>query len=83
MNRKRNDPTIVADPKNQAATHAEIAALRACGNTPVAGATIYVARWGKKNCPLMSKPCPACQEALRKAGIRKVIYTINGSMSLE
>ena len=80
VNRKRNDPTIVADPKREAAVHAEIAALRSCGNTSVAGGTIYVARWGKKNKPLMSKPCERCQAALREAGIKKVIYTISNFM---
>ena len=82
VNKNKNHPDHVNDPKTQAAVHAEIAALKDCGPTPVAGGTIYVARWGKNKTPLMSKPCLLCQEALRNAGIRKVVYTVNGEMEL-
>lgn len=33
--------------------------------------------------PMMSKPCPMCQEALREAGIKKIFYTIDGEIDLD
>lgn len=83
INRMRNDPSMpVTDPKTQFSVHAEVAAIKACGNTDLRGATIYVARVNKCGDPMMSKPCERCQAALVKAGIRKVYYTIDSEMSL-
>lgn len=82
VNRNRNDTVYASVPGNAYAYHAEIRALKMCGNTNLKGATIYVARVGKKGFPMMSKPCPACQKALKEAGIVKVVYTIESQMSL-
>jgi deoxycytidylate deaminase len=38
---------------------------------------IYV--WRGKDVPLLSKPCVACERALRDLGIRRVFYTGNNS----
>lgn len=81
-NSSRNSPDCVPDPKTQAAVHAEIAALKACGRSRVAGGTIYVARVGKNRQPMMSRPCVNCQKALKKAGIKKIVYTISSEMTL-
>lgn len=81
-NKERNDPRWVDSPKTQAAIHAEIAALRACGSTSVKGGTIYVARVNRAGDELMSRPCERCQNALRDAGIRKIVYTISREMDL-
>lgn len=82
INVDKNHPNNVNDPATQAAVHAEIAALKACGNTSVAGGTIYVARINKKGSPLMSKPCQRCQEAIKNAGIKKIVYTIDMMMEV-
>lgn len=81
-NSSRNDPNCVPDPKTQAAVHAEVAALKACGRTRVAGGTIYVARVNNSGDPLMSKPCIRCQKVLKDAGIKKIVYTISNTMEL-
>lgn len=64
------------------AVHAEIAALRSCGRTPVKGGTLYVARIGAAGDIRMSKPCKNCQKAIAEAGIKKVVYTIESTMVL-
>lgn len=74
INSLRNHPSVCSDPKAQAGRHAEREAIRRA-NTNLEGATIYVARINKTGDPLLSKPCKACQEAIEKAGIKKVIYT--------
>ena len=53
--------------------HAEIMALVKCKEgIPNA---IYIARVGKRGESRIAKPCDICRNALRSAGIRKVIYT--------
>lgn len=73
---------IVTDPKTQASIHAEVAALNSAKKMDLTGATIYVARTNRTGKPLMSKPCPRCQEAIKEAGIKKVYYTIDNYMEL-
>lgn len=79
-----NDPYFLEDSvaAEHAAVHAEVAALNSCRKADLEGATIYVARSNKKGDPMMSKPCPRCQKALKKRGVKKVCYTIDSSMSL-
>lgn len=40
------------------------------------GATVYVARTTADGRWAMSKPCPDCERALRRAKVRKVFYTV-------
>lgn len=61
----------------QLALHAEESALKYCNRTE--GAVAYVARINTKGEPRQSRPCPRCMQALKDAGIKRVIYTINGS----
>jgi tRNA(Arg) A34 adenosine deaminase TadA len=75
INSNRNIPGNVEDVE-QLALHAEENALKACNRT--VGAVAYIARVSKGN-PRQSRPCPRCMQALKKAGIKRVIYTINGS----
>lgn len=82
INTDKNDPRNVPKPKTQAAVHAEVAAIRACGETDLRGATIYIARRNRSGEPMMSKPCINCQAALTARGIKKVVYTIDSSMEL-
>ena len=50
--------------------HAEARACYHVDDTDLSGSTIYVVRW-HGTC---SKPCSGCMEAIRKAGIKKVVY---------
>jgi tRNA(Arg) A34 adenosine deaminase TadA len=54
--------------------HAEIAALVKCRDLSIAH-SITVYRYGKDNKPLLAKPCPICQEAIKLSGIKKVHHT--------
>ncbi len=83
VNKDRNDPEFSKAPGSAFAVHAEIDALRNAGNTPVKGATIYVARVGSSGDLRMSRPCASCQAALKAAGVKTVVYTIDSMMSLD
>lgn len=39
--------------------------------------TIYIYREFKDGSPALSRPCPACEQALKSLGIKKVCYTTN------
>lgn len=62
--------------------HAEEAALRGVKGK-AEGATIYVARVNRMGMERMSKPCHSCQKALKDAGIRRVVYTIDSELTLD
>lgn len=53
--------------------HAEIAALIKCRGIPY---KIKIERYSKKGEPLLAKPCPICELAIKEAGIHIVEYTI-------
>ena len=80
-NKMRNHPDIVSDPHSNSSYHAEYGALRMVSDAR--GATVYVARQGGNNMPGMSKPCDACEAALRQAGVRKVVYTTPQGIEME
>lgn len=75
INKNRNHPTVVSSEhiKTHCSVHAEVDALRKVRNAK--GATIYVARINKRGQDRLSRPCDRCHEVIKKAGIRKVIYT--------
>ncbi len=75
INKNRNHPTVVSSEhiKTHCSVHAEIDALRKVKNAK--GATIYVARVNRKGQDRLSRPCDRCHDAIREAGIRKVVYT--------
>ena len=76
----RNNPDGCSFPETEAGYHAEYTALRSVrGSTE--GTVLYVARVLKNDSPAMSKPCLRCQEMLRSAGVTKVIYTIEHTMT--
>lgn len=62
--------------------HAEIAALRSKSKDVTRGAIMYVVRiGGKGNADLMlSAPCEMCQNAMRAAGIKRVIYSVDNEV---
>lgn len=54
--------------------HAEIDALVRLKNWEHAH-KIVVTRFGKAGKPLLAKPCPVCQQAIKSAGIRVIEHT--------
>lgn len=52
--------------------HAEISALIKCREEPH---TIYVGRIMKTGMAGMCKPCPICEQAIREAGAKYIVYT--------
>jgi deoxycytidylate deaminase len=57
--------------------HAEIHALVDCDRSNIQGAEIYVGRFDRLGKLAMCKPCVACEDALRRAGVNRVVYTSN------
>jgi len=79
VNVSRNIPGIVHEIE-ALGVHAEIRALKGCTRTD--DAVAYIARVNKHGQERQSRPCPACIDALKNAGIKRVIYTIDSSMYL-
>jgi len=77
VNVVKNDPYIIGDCAKNPNHHAETMAIRAAGQADLKGATIYVARINRYGSPLYSRPCDTCREAIEKAGIRKIVYTVD------
>ncbi len=55
--------------------HAEVAAILAVGLDRTPGTVLSVARVTRSGFTAMARPCPACTEAIRRAGISKVYFT--------
>jgi len=65
--------------KGRVEHHAEVRALRFVQrrtDVDTHGATIYIYRTSFLG-PATAKPCKECQEELKRAGIRKIVYTIS------
>lgn len=75
-NKDKNHPTHVSPEhiKTHCSRHAEVEAIRDA-NWNVKGAVLYVARLNRIGKDLNSKPCRYCMAAIKKAQIKKVIYT--------
>lgn len=73
-NKWRNHPSNVSDPKKDSSRHAEAELLRNVKDAQ--GMTVFVARVNNLGSIMISKPCSACEELLREAGIKKVIYSL-------
>jgi deoxycytidylate deaminase len=76
VNRVRNHPDNVCDPKREASVHAEVAAIRGARGACLRGATLYVARVRKGGEFGLSRPCVNCLEEIGRVGIRKVVYSV-------
>lgn len=61
--------------------HAELGAILGVDRNITEGATVYVARIGKKNNYKISKPCSMCHQALKFVGVKRVVYTINNKIA--
>lgn len=62
--------------------HAEYMAVMAA-SYDVKGATAYIFRQQKNGTPAMSRPCQYCWKLLMECGIKKVVYTFEGSFKEE
>lgn len=83
INMMKNDPdTPGLDAKTQSSVHAECAALKSVRGKNLKGAVLYVARVNKRNAPMMSKPCPNCEEELKRRGVVKLVWTLDNSKNL-
>ena len=71
---RRFDPELFKCP-----LHAEMMACLNLKKTsfPPEECVLFVARKYKKGCIALSKPCPACENAIRDLGIKTVYYTIS------
>ena len=74
-NIRRNHPDVCDDPMSQSGICAERVAIKRAG-TNAEGSTLYIARVGKCGDPLLAKPCSRCVEAIAKAKIKRVIFTM-------
>jgi deoxycytidylate deaminase len=72
-NKYRTHPTWGTGPL--LTVHAEAAAIRSAERQGISihGAIMYIARNNMYS--QMSRPCAGCEARIRKAGIRKIIYT--------
>lgn len=77
VNTYRNQPGIV-DNVDCLSVHAEINALKRVKRN-LSGAVVYVSRINNKGESRQSRPCPACLKALKDAGCKRIVYTINGN----
>lgn len=70
----KNNPNNVSNEHIErfCSVHAERMAIARCKKA--AGATIYIAR-NKSGTPRFSKPCDGCEQAIKMAGIARVVYT--------
>jgi len=57
--------------------HAELSAI-INARTDLRGTTLYVVRTGRKERPLLARPCKHCQALIQKEGIRYVCFTVLG-----
>lgn len=57
--------------------HAEMSALLGNSYEDLRGCEAYVYRECKNGKKAMAKPCPACEQALKLAGIKKVYFTVD------
>ena len=66
-------------------THAEINAMKKLNPKELAGATLYVGRFGGIDGEesRLAAPCEQCQNHIAKTGIKEVFYTVNPDNSNE
>ena len=57
--------------------HAEIHCLLGLSYEQTKGCDLYVCRIKRSGNRGISKPCPVCEAAIRRAGIRRVHYTLD------
>lgn len=84
VNSYRNFPMdFSVMPRDSSSVHAEEAALAVLGGKDARGATMFVARVNNIGEERMSRPCSRCMRRLRKAGIKRIIYTIDSQVQFD
>lgn len=68
-------------PHEFSSVHAEFMSVLNAGN--VSGATAYVFRQTKDGTPSISRPCKDCWKYLLECGVKKVVYSFEGSFCQE
>jgi len=61
--------------------HAELDAI--IGSGDLNGCDAYVFRGNRFGQPRLSKPCPACEQALIAAGIRRVYFSVDNELGYD
>lgn len=56
--------------------HAEMSAIRQCGDADLTGAVLYVSRVNKDGKEMYSRPCNNCAKAIISRGIKTIIYSV-------
>ena len=77
VNSFRCHPTVASDPKRESSFHAEIAVLRQLREVD-SRTTLFVARVAKNGRTALSAPCANCRQALKEAGVKQVIFSVDG-----
>lgn len=80
VNTSRNKPGIVEE-IDCLSTHAEINALRRASRTD--NCVVYIARVNKRGAERQSRPCPKCMTALKNAGCKRIVYTIDSEYYID
>jgi pyrimidine deaminase RibD-like protein len=81
FNKFKNHTDLIPEDliKVHCSRHAEEVAIKTAGQN-AKGATLYVARVNKQGLDRNSKPCKICTDLIEESGIKKVIYTMEGSL---
>lgn len=56
--------------------HAELMALYSLTKEEIKGSMLYVAGWSRGNNLVNSKPCPICQQYIKKFELKAVYYSL-------
>ena len=69
--------------KYKSSIHAEMMVVNKIKYLDIDFSQVRIFVWRGKQQPMISRPCPACEKAIRDLGIRKVFYTGNNSYIAE
>jgi deoxycytidylate deaminase len=56
--------------------HAEMVCLKTCGKDYIGKSSIFVYRETRNGLPALAKPCENCQNMLKLAGIKRMVFSI-------
>ena len=74
-NKERGFDGYAADSK----IHAEMMVINKIKYLDIDFSQVRIFVWRGQNTPMLSKPCKACEKAIRDLGIKRVFYTGNNS----
>lgn len=73
----KSDPAYLDDHSN-CSVHAEVDALRQM-SFKAHGCVMFIARVTKSGRQALAKPCRRCQRVIASAGVKRVVFTLDGS----